>query len=251
MARLDVCAPAIVLRTVDYGDRDRIVTMLVAGHGRRAAMAKGARASRKRFAGALEPLRVIEASYIDRDPGRLATLTRAEVVEHFAGIEASFDKTSLASYATELSREIARDGHPDDDLLNLLVSHFRALNRCDDDLESLESWHQHFVLTAMQGAGFLPALGVCGRCGRTVDDSLAWRFLPEAGAVCARCRRPGGSTPAVEAATLQHLAASCSAPAPAPDGRTRDSARSLLRALVHGMLGRDLKSTAFLDMVLR
>ncbi len=252
MPRLDVCAPAIVLRTVDYGDRDRIVTLLVAGHGRRGAMAKSARASKKRFAGALEPLRVIEASYIDRDPSRLATLTSAEVIEHFAGVESSFDKTSLASYATELTRELARDGVPDDDLLNLLVGHFRALSTGAETLDTLEDLHTTFVLRAIDGAGFLPALAVCARCHRDVDASTQWRFVPEAGAVCAACRRPGASGAEVMPPTLRFLADRALRSSGAPDApHVRVRARSVLRDMVRGMLGRDLKSAHFLDMVLR
>lgn len=246
MARIEVCAPAVVLRTVDYGDRDRIVTLLVAGYGRRGAMAKGARASRRRFAGALEPLRVIEASYIDRNTGQLATLTSASAIEVFPRIEASFEKTSLASYATELVRELSRDGVADDDLLNLLVSHYRSLDRTADVDEQL---HQRFVLAAVEGAGFMPALGVCARCHREVTDEVAWRFLAEAGAICAACRRPGVAGDDISPGTLLHLAATAAGGGESP--RAQRLARPVLLGIVRGVIGKDLKSTRFLEMVLR
>ncbi len=45
--------PCLVLRVVDYGDADRIVTLLTAAHGKISALAKGARSSRRRYGAAL------------------------------------------------------------------------------------------------------------------------------------------------------------------------------------------------------
>lgn len=246
MARLEVCAPAIVLRTVDYGDRDRIVTLFVVGHGRRGVMAKGARASRKRFAGALEPLRIIEVQYVDRDPSKLATMTAADVIEAFPRIEGSFDKTALASYGTELTREIARDGVPDDPFFDLLVSYYRGLDRSPEDQGEHERLHVGFVVQALEMAGFLPALGVCARCHKDVEDGPNWQFQPTTGALCGSCRRPGDPGGEVAPETLRALAVV------AAGGSAHSLAlgRGLVLDLVRHLVGRDLKSTAFLRMVL-
>ena len=45
--------PAIVLRAVNYGEADRIVTLFGRDTGRLSALARGARKSQRRFAGGL------------------------------------------------------------------------------------------------------------------------------------------------------------------------------------------------------
>lgn len=54
-ARTQYRTEAIVLRLLDYGESDRIVTFYTAGFGKLRGIARGARRSRKRFANALEP----------------------------------------------------------------------------------------------------------------------------------------------------------------------------------------------------
>ncbi|HSM92508.1 MAG TPA: DNA repair protein RecO, partial [Anaeromyxobacteraceae bacterium] len=51
----------IVLRVVDYGESDRIVTLLTRERGKVGAYARGARASRRRFPGLLEPFTLLSA----------------------------------------------------------------------------------------------------------------------------------------------------------------------------------------------
>ena len=47
-----ITTPAIVLRTVDYGEADRVVTLFTREHGKLSALARGARKSVKRFGAA-------------------------------------------------------------------------------------------------------------------------------------------------------------------------------------------------------
>ena len=63
---------ALVLRGVDYGEADRILTLLTPELGRVAVLARGARKSQRRFAGALEPFAVLAA--VERGPASLAGL---------------------------------------------------------------------------------------------------------------------------------------------------------------------------------
>ena len=69
---------ALLLRSVDYGEADRVVTLLTERFGRVAAMARGARRSQKRFGGALSPLCVLS---VELRPGRgeLWTLSGARI----------------------------------------------------------------------------------------------------------------------------------------------------------------------------
>ena len=51
---------AVVLRTHDLGEADRIVTMLSRAHGRIRGVAKGVRRTKSRFGGRLEPFSMVD-----------------------------------------------------------------------------------------------------------------------------------------------------------------------------------------------
>jgi len=62
----ELSTPALVLRTRPFGESDRIVTLLTEQHGKVAGIAKGAKNSRRRFAGTLEPFVLIRAVFRQR-----------------------------------------------------------------------------------------------------------------------------------------------------------------------------------------
>src|SRR5207245_10820269 len=104
-------ATAIALRTVDYGESDRVVTLLTREQGKLSAFARGARASKRRFAGALEPFQRLRIRYRDRR-GDLISLAGAEIDRARPAILADFDAISRASYLTELAIEATRGRDP-------------------------------------------------------------------------------------------------------------------------------------------
>ena len=71
---------ALVLRAIAYGEADAVVHLLVRGRGRISAFARGARSSRKRFGGALEPFQRVEALVAEM-PGRILDHDRAHLNE--------------------------------------------------------------------------------------------------------------------------------------------------------------------------
>src|SRR5689334_18160524 len=76
----EVATPALVLRTRPYGESDRIVTLLTEQHGKVTGIAKGAKNSRRRFAGTLEPFVRIVAVFQHRSTSDLVFLLRCELL---------------------------------------------------------------------------------------------------------------------------------------------------------------------------
>src|SRR5690606_28858849 len=99
---------AIVLGVVDYGESDRIVTLLTREHGKIGAFARGGRASRRRFAGALLPFTLLEVRLVPRR-GDLFGLSSCVIEEAFVGLRDSLEAISLAGYAAELCRELCKE----------------------------------------------------------------------------------------------------------------------------------------------
>jgi len=111
---------AIVLSTLDYGESDRIVSLFSLELGRIKAFAKAARASRKRFAGSLEPGNRLELTLQIKDDG-MSRLERVEAIQCYPGLRHDLDALALALYGCELVEALTPEGHPLPRLYRLLT----------------------------------------------------------------------------------------------------------------------------------
>ena len=174
---------ALVLRSIAYGDADAVVQLLTRGRGRIAAFVRGAKTSRKRFGGALEPFGRIEALLSEREGQELWSLREARVVEGHAGLRDDLHRIAHAGYASELAHDLTRAGEPADGLFTLLEDFLTRLAAGAAKSGRLRA----FELLALEAAGLAPELAACARCGEEVPQGRA-TFDPDAGGlVCAKC----------------------------------------------------------------
>lgn len=184
MARTERSA-AVVLRSVAYGEADRIVTLLTESRGKVAVMARGARKSRRRFAGALEPYALIEAE-LSLGRGSVGRLSQARVVRAFPGILADLGRMSVAAAGLELLRELSGErDEPDARLLPTVIRFFELA-----ETGSSDALRYAFALRVLAVLGLSPNLARCGRCGRPAPPGQAALFDPGLGAIV--CRACGG-----------------------------------------------------------
>src|SRR3954466_9865297 len=94
--------PAIVLRAVNYGEADRIVTLFGRETGRLTALARGARKSQRRFSGGLGLCSVGMAALRERPGADLMTFERFDVTESHAALGSDVALMAHAAYAAEL-----------------------------------------------------------------------------------------------------------------------------------------------------
>lgn len=247
--------PAFVLRTIDYSDRDIIVSLLGPQTGRFSAIAKNARGSKRRFGGGIQPMRLIEATYTTSPSRNLARLDEIDIREDYPRIEADYTAIAVGSYATELVRELTVDDDPDPGLFELLRRFYRKLNDADPDPLVLEVALRHFQLAFFERLGSPPALDACFRCGRPVDDfAKIYAKRSGEGVVCPECVRTGEAVGVVAEPTLE-LLRYLRAPEGRPPEALRDSnvlaqARRLIDAVLERLLARPLRSREMLESAL-
>ena len=145
-------ADALVLRTYKLGEADRIVVFLTRDRGKKRGVAKGARRTRSRFTGALEPLTEVQVAYFERPGRELVGLNYAETVRSplsLCGDAVLGDAFGYVGYFAELLDEWAQDADADErlyrlygeraqdpgnpDLLPVHRPHVTALRRPDPD----------------------------------------------------------------------------------------------------------------------
>jgi DNA repair protein RecO (recombination protein O) len=235
-----VVEPAVVLSAVDYGEADRIVTLFTEHRGRISAFAAGARKSRRRFAGALEPGTLLRAQLVSRR-GSTWRLDGVDVERAHLALRTDLPRIARALYALELCRELVRDEQPHAALFHQLVGYLGLLEENRAGPTSLLA----FELSALALLGFMPRFAACAVCGGGLAEPI--RFDPEhGGCVCAQCgaRTPHGvGISGALAEGLAGLQAGARTPLP-PELRAR--ARELLNRFIAHQLGRKLNAVDFL-----
>lgn len=243
--------PAILLRAIDYGESDRIVTLLGRSTGLVGAIARGARKSQRRFGGGLGLCTVGDAALRERGGSELLTLERFDVATTSSSLGTDVVRMGHAAYVAELLAKLCAPRQAEPRIYDLAVTF----------LECLDGGGAHdirlrvFELGLLEKLGFAPALEACASCGRadlSEGDSIDSRFVPEAGGVvCFACASRGRPMrPAVRLA-LARLARTTLADAETvSQGISVDIGRGCRRALqeliaVH--LSAPLRSLEFLS----
>lgn len=234
---------ALVLSTVDYGEADRLVTLLTREHGKLTAFAAGARKSKRRFAGALEPYMRLRVQLVETR-GSTVRLDSADIVAGYYAAREDLALIARALYAVELCRELTRDHEPHPELFLLLEEYLTRLDSREAGPTSLLA----FELSALAQAGLMPRFDSCSLCGGPPGERP--RFdQAHGGAVCEACSGRARDAVAISPALLSGLRALQEGERTplAPELRAR--ARSVLNIFIAHHLGRRLKSVDFMAQV--
>ena len=185
---------AVLVRSVDYGEADRIVTLLTEHTGLVSLMARSARKSQKRFAGALEPFGLIEAELaIGR--GELGRLASARLVRGFPQLLTSLLAMGEAGRALELVRDATPPRESDPRLLETVVALFEMLAEGSSPRASRVAFEVRYLALL----GLTPRVDACARCGRTPEPAQSALFDGAVGAIL--CRACGGGPIRLPAST--------------------------------------------------
>lgn len=242
---------ALVLGTVDYGEADRVVSLLTRERGKLSAFARGARASRRRFGGVLEPFTLATVEVRERRGSELPALESAAAVRSHGAIRTDLARIGCAAYACELARELVRDHEPHVDLFDLLQAYLALLEAAPAAPGALRA----FELGALRAAGIGPRLDACACCGGALGTGRErLRFDPaQGGILCPRCSaqagpvgREMGRGAARALGRLQTGGLEASRVVRLEPGEATE-ARAALGAFIEHHLGRRLKARRFLD----
>jgi DNA repair protein RecO (recombination protein O) len=183
---------AVVLRSIRYGEADRVVHLYSATRGRIGAIAKGSRRPKSRFGGRLEPFfRLNLVLYEGR--GDLLTVTGASTVEGHPRLRSSGPALGAAGRACDAVLRLLDSGEPNEAAYNLLCRYLELLN-ADSAAASAAGAALAFRLKLALAAGFAPELASCASCGEV--EHLAAFSGAAGGVVCASCE--GGGFPLSE-----------------------------------------------------
>jgi DNA repair protein RecO (recombination protein O) len=175
----------IVLRSIRYGEADRILDLYTRDAGLVSAIAKGIRRTKSRFGARLEPLSCVD--FIAYHGRTLDTVTQAEVLRSFRGIREDLTRFEAAARMVGSVRALSGGDEADRRVFNLLYNGLDALERRASSFGSVEA---AFGLKLSVIAGYAPQLDDCLNCGVDLDEATQpLYFAPGFGGVlCSDCR---------------------------------------------------------------
>jgi DNA repair protein RecO (recombination protein O) len=222
---------AIVLRSIRYGEADRILHLYSKTRGRIGAIAKGARKPKSRFGGRLEPFFRLDL-VLHEGRSDLMTVTSATTVEGYSRLRSSGAALTSGARGCDAVLRLLDSAEPNQPAYNLLC---RYLSLLDDPTEpraaALET-ALSFRLKLALAAGFAPELASCAHCGEA--EHLAAFSGAAGGIVCASCE--AGSFPISEEAhrfMVEGLAKPLSEPPKAEPTALRQVERAVGETLEH------------------
>ena len=220
---------ALVLRSMRYGEADRILHLYTPERGRVSAIAKGVRKARSRFGGRLEPFfRLDLVLYEGRSD--LLTVTSAETLAAHPRLREDARTLDGAARACEAVARVFDDGEPHAGVYHLLANELALLDR--DPSRAGRANALAFRLKLLLAAGFAPQLAGCASCGER--EHLVGFSGAAGGVVCAACEASAFALD--EEAHAFMVAALGTSLADAPDASPRALAqaeRAIIETLEH------------------
>jgi DNA repair protein RecO (recombination protein O) len=229
---------AVVLRSIRYGEADRVLHLYSATRGRIGAIAKGSRRPRSRFGGRLEPFFRLDL-VLHEGRGELATVTSAHTVAAHSRLRSSGGALMAAARGCDAVLRLLDSVEANPPAYNLLCRYLRLLDgeqsvggdgACDGATGLATALA--FRLKLALAAGFAPELASCARCGEA--DGLVAFSGAAGGVVCGACERDGFALSGdAHAFMVEALARPLTAAPAAPARALRQAERAVSETLEH------------------
>ncbi len=161
---------AIILSRTDYGEADRILTLLTPEYGKLRVVAKGVRRIKSKLAGGIELFSVSNITFV-KGRGEMGTLISTRLQKHYASIVQDLERT-MTGY--ELIKRLNKqtEDHPEPEYFDILQQSFEALDDKQVPLALIQFW---FDLQLLRLAGHSPNFQTDTQHARLSVDQL-YRF---------------------------------------------------------------------------
>ncbi|MDL2342257.1 MAG: DNA repair protein RecO [Patescibacteria group bacterium] len=143
----------IILSRTDFGEADKIITLLTPDHGKLRLMARGVRRAKSRLAGGVELFSVSDIVYI-KGRGEIGTLISARLTAHYGRIVKDVNRTMLGYELIKQCHKVTED-EPEAEYFTLLEQSFQSLDDATVPLELIRFWYNAQLL---RQAGYTPNL---------------------------------------------------------------------------------------------
>jgi DNA repair protein RecO (recombination protein O) len=212
---------AIVLRSFEFGESDKIVTLLTRSSGKLNGIAKGAKRSLRRFGGALELFSHVRIDLRQKRTAELAFLERAVLVHPWRGLPTSLERYAAASHVVEIADKMTAEREVGDRLYSIVAAALARLDRDEPGPLTLRLYE----LAVLSACGYRYDFRACSLCRRDLELVGGRSYLGDGGVTCPGCAGSSPPGPAMSPraiAGLARLQSLASPSVPLEEGRGTD-----------------------------
>jgi len=190
---------ALILRSYNLAEADKIVVCLSRSAGLIRGVAKGCRKLKNRFGASLEPFTVINLTYYEKEHQELVSFRQAEILKSRFNLSSNASLLTGFSYMGDLLIDFSPPHQANDNLFRMALACFEAAAEVPADLEAVL---RYFEVWLLKLEGFLPDLRSCGNCQRMFGEEAVY-LAGDLSIRCLQCSNGRGS--AVSKQLRSHL----------------------------------------------
>ncbi len=169
----------IILRTNDYSETHKIISLFTKERGKIGLVARGAKKPRSRMAAITQPF--VYGSFLIQPSKNLGSLQQGEIIDSMRSIREDIVKTAYAAYIAELTDKVLEQNEPDVYLWEQFLHTMERLS-VDDESEIITMIYE---LKIFHKGGFAPELRGCVHCGK--EQHITHFSVGEGGFLCSDC----------------------------------------------------------------
>ncbi len=173
--------PALVIRQTDYGENDKLLTLLTAEKGKMTVCIKGGKSLKNKNL-ACSGLLCYSEFTVKGGKG-FYTLSEASLIEQFFGLRGNLTRYAAAQYVAEVVGEVCVENNDESEMLQLALNTLYMLSETDRDVDFVKAV---FELRCAMLSGFCPDLSSCGICGKS-DGEPMYLDVMNGGLRCGDC----------------------------------------------------------------
>jgi DNA repair protein RecO (recombination protein O) len=181
---------ALVLRTYNFAEADKIVVCLTRSAGLIRGVAKGCRKLKSRFGAALEPFTLAKISYYQKENQELVSLSQVEILKSHFDLSSQAETLAGLAYMGDLVIEFSPPYQPNEKLFRMVSACLEAISESQPDLQVIL---RYFEIWLLKLEGYLPDIRRCGECHRAFNENDRAFMGADMAFRCRTCSRGVGA----------------------------------------------------------
>ncbi len=175
---------ALILRSYNLAEADKIVVCLSRSAGLIRGVAKGCRKLKNRFGAALEPFTLVNLTYYEKENRELVSFRQVEIVKSRFNLSSNATMLTGFSYMGDLLIDFSPPHQANDNLFRMAIACFEAASETPGDLDAVL---RYFEVWLLKLEGFLPDLRACANCHKAFHDEGAVYLGSDLSFRCSDC----------------------------------------------------------------
>lgn len=182
---------ALILRSYNLAEADKIVVCLSRSAGLIRGVAKGCRKLKNRFGASLEPFTLVNLTYYEKENRELVSFRNAEILKSRFNLSSNAPILTGFSYMGDLLIDFSPPHQANDNLFRMALACFEAASETPTDLDAVL---RYFEVWLLKLEGFLPDLRACANCHRAFTADEAVYLGPDLSLRCSQCTNGRGGS---------------------------------------------------------